>query len=427
MKNKFIKSTLILMIGTCITKVLGFLIKIVFTRLIKDGINIYSLVIPTYSLIITITSLGLPYAISVVMARNNLRGIHIISSIIPITLLFNGIIMLILYLSAPFLSTHLLKNPSTYYPLIAIIFAIPFTSISGIIKGYYFGKQNMLPNAISNIIENLTRLILTIIFIPVLMKESTIKAVTFYIIISGICEIVQIIIYLFFAPKKMKITLHDITPKVPIMNEILSLSIPSLGSRLIGNISYFLEPILLTNILSFVGYSNNFIISEYATYTSYVIPLLTLPSFITLALNTTLMPEISAHYNNKEYIKKLLLKIIKYTLVIGTIFCMFLYIKGDLLLKLIYDTNQGYDYIKFLSIIFPLFYLEGTLSSTLQGLGLSKFTLFTTTSGCIIKNIVIIITSFLSIGIYSLLISEIINIIYVIILNYKKLKQLKYL
>ena len=89
MKNKFIKSTLILMIGTCITKVLGFLIKIVFTRLIKDGINIYSLVIPTYSLIITITSLGLPYAISVVMARNNLRGIHIISSIIPITLLFN--------------------------------------------------------------------------------------------------------------------------------------------------------------------------------------------------------------------------------------------------------------------------------------------------------------------------------------------------
>lgn len=427
MKNKFIKSTLILTIGTCITKVLGFLIKIVFTRLIKDGINIYSLVIPTYSLIITITSLGLPYAISVIMARNNLRGIHIISSIIPITLLFNGIIMLILYLSAPFLSTHLLKNPSTYYPLIAIIFAIPFTSISGIIKGYYFGKQNMLPNAISNIIENLTRLILTIIFIPLLMKESTIKAVTFYIIISGICEIVQIIIYLFFAPKKINITLHDITPKVPIMNEILSLSIPTLGSRLIGNISYFLEPILLTNILSFVGYSNNFIISEYATYTSYVIPLLTLPSFITLALNTTLMPEISAHYNNKEYIKKLLLKIIKYTLVIGTIFCMFLYIKGDLLLKLIYDTNQGYDYIKFLSIIFPLFYLEGTLSSTLQGLGLSKFTLFTTTSGCIIKNIVIIITSFLSIGIYSLLISEIINIIYVIILNYKKLKQLKYL
>ena len=237
----------------------------------------------------------------------------------------------------------------------------------------------------------------------------------------------QILIYLIFAPKNLHITLHDIKPQIPIINELLNLSIPSITSRIIGNISFFFEPIILTNILLFIGYSSNFIVSEYAIYNAYVIPLLTLPSFITLAINTTLIPEISSHYNNKEYIKVLLKRILKYSLIIGTIYCGILFIKGDLLLKLIYNTSNGFDYIKFLCIFFPLFYLEGPLASTLQGLGLTKYTLKTTFIGIIIKNIVLIITSLFSIGIYSLLIAEIIDIIYVISSNYKKLKQLKYL
>ena len=427
MKNKFIKSTIILMLGTMLTKVLGFVIKIIFTRLIKDGINIYSLIMPTYSLLITITSLGLPFAISTLMARNNHRGIHIIASIIPISIIFNILIVGLTFLFAPYLANNLLKSPECYYPIIACALTLPFTSISGIIKGYYFGKQNMLPNSISNIIENLVRLILTLIFIPILMKKSTILTVSFYLIISGICEIVQILIYLIFAPKNLKITLHDIKPQPPIINELLNLSIPSSISRIIGNISYFLEPIILTNILLFIGYTSNFIVSEYAIYNAYVIPLLTLPSFITLAINTTLIPEISSHYNNKEYIKKLLKRILKYSLIIGTIYCMILFFKGNILLKLIYDTTNGYEYIKFLSIFFPLFYLEGPLASTLQGLGLTKYTLKTTFIGIIIKNIILIITSLFSIGIYSLLLAEIINIIYVITSNYKKLKTLNYI
>ena len=427
MKNKFIKSTLILMIGTCITKMLGFLIKIVFTRLIKDGINIYSLVLPTYSLLLTITSLGLPYAISQIMARNNKRGIHLISSIIPITLLFNIIIILLTFITAPYLSTNLLNNPDTYYPLIAISLTLPFASISGVIKGYYFGKQNTLPNTISNIIENISRLTLTIIFIPIMMKHSNILAVTTYILINGICEVIQIIIYLLFAPKNIHITLSDLKPQVPLIKETLSISLPSVSSRLVGNISYFLEPIILTNMLLFIGYSNNFIISEYAIYNTYVIPLLTLPSFITLALNTTLIPEVSKNYDNKQHIKLLLRKIIIISLIIGTIFCTITYFKGNVLLKLIYNTNKGHEYIKFLSLIFPLFYLEGPLISALQGLGLSKYTLKVTTIGCIIKNISIIILSFILPGIYNLIVSEIINIIYVISSNYKKLKSLNYI
>ena len=64
MKNIFIKSTIILMCGTFVSKLIGFIIRILFARIIKDGISIYALIMPTYSLLITITQLGLPYAIS---------------------------------------------------------------------------------------------------------------------------------------------------------------------------------------------------------------------------------------------------------------------------------------------------------------------------------------------------------------------------
>lgn len=59
----------------------------------------------------------------------------------------------------------------------------------------------------------------------------------------------------------------------------MTISLPTTGSRLIGSISMFLEPILLTTILLKVGYSNNFIITEYGILNGYVMPLILLPSF----------------------------------------------------------------------------------------------------------------------------------------------------
>lgn len=427
MKNLFLKSTLILLIGTLVSKCLGFFIKIILVRIIGDGINIYSLIMPTYSLLIAITQLGLPYAISCIMAKNNNRGIHIISSIIPITLLFNVFIITLIILFAPYLANTLLKSSDAYLPIISICFVLPFTSISGIIKGYYFGKQNMMPNAISTIIEQIVRLILLIAVVPFLLTKSITLAVAGYVVISAISELAQIIVYMFFLPKHISITLSDLKIRVPLMNEILSISIPNLSGRLIGNICYFFEPIILTNILVFIGYSKNFIQGEYGVYNAYVIPILTMPAFISLAINTTLIPEVSKNYNNKSYIKSTLKKCMIISLIIGVLYCVFLYLRSDILLKVLYDTNKGVDYIKLLAIFFPLFYIEGPLSSVLQGLNLSKYTMQTTLIGCLIKIISLTILSFLSIGIYGLVISEIIDIIAVNYLNIKKLHKLGYI
>lgn len=427
MKNVFLKSTIILIIGTLITKIIGFFIKIVATRILGNSYYIYTLIMPTYSLLITITQLGLPNAISTIISKSKYKSIHVLSSIIPISLLFNIFIMSIVIVFADNLAIDLLKNPDTYYPIIALTGILPFTCISGIIKGYFFGKQNMIPNAMSNIIEQFIRLMLTVLIVPIFVKLNPILAVSVYIITNAITEIVQIFIYLLFMPNKTNIKLRDLKPQIPILNEILSISIPTLTGRIFANICYFLEPIILTNILLFVGYSSEYITTEYGIYNAYVIPMLTMFSFFCIALNTTLIPEISKNYRSKTTVKKKLRISLIISLGLGIVTSLITFTFGESLLHLIYNTDNGVEYLRVLSIFFFAFYLEGPLNSTLIALELSNYSMKVTISTCIIKLIILSILSFTSIGIYGLIISEIVDIYLVVILNSKKLHKLGYL
>ena len=202
MKNNFIKSTIILIIGGFITKILGMFIKIVLTRTISTtGIGIYSLILPTFNLFITLCSLGLPVAISKLISEKNKKSKQIVLTPIPFILTFNIILIIILLFISPYLSQNLLNNKTTYYPLIAIGFTLPFISISSIIKGYFFGKEQMFPTTISNIIEQLTRLFLTTTIIKKLMKYSLTYAITGVVLINIISEGISILVLLLFLPK----------------------------------------------------------------------------------------------------------------------------------------------------------------------------------------------------------------------------------
>ena len=70
-KNIFFKSTLILLIGGFFTKILGLIIKIIFTRILKEpGIALYSLIMPTYSLLISLANFNIQLSISKRISAN---------------------------------------------------------------------------------------------------------------------------------------------------------------------------------------------------------------------------------------------------------------------------------------------------------------------------------------------------------------------
>lgn len=425
MKNKFIKSTLILIVGALLTKLLGFIIKIIFTRTVSEAdINLYSIIMPTYSLLITLAQLGFPLAISNLIAENKTTSKKILFSIIPASLLINIILITLVFLTAPYISNNLLHNKDAYCPIISIAFILPFISISSIIRGYFFGKQQMFPHTLSNIIEQLFRLLLIIILLPKILKYGTIITVSVYILLNILSEIISVIVFLFFAPKNFSIKKKDLTPDITIIKDILSIAIPTTSSRIIGNIGYFFEPIILTYTLTICGYSNNFILSEYGTYNAYVLPLLTIPSFFILALNTSLIPEISKNRNKKKIVIKRLKQSLIFSFIIGLVSNTFVYIFTKDILNIVFKTSKGIEYIKFLSPFFVFLYLEGPLASTLQALNYAKYTMTVTIITTIIKLLTLFIFSLLHIGLYGLLISEIINIFLILYLNSIKIKKI---
>ena len=97
MKNKFIKSTIILIIGGFITKILGMIIKIVLTRVIgPTGIGLYMLVLPTFNLFITLCNLGVPTAITKLVSERKKSSKKIIIPTTMIILIYDIILILII-------------------------------------------------------------------------------------------------------------------------------------------------------------------------------------------------------------------------------------------------------------------------------------------------------------------------------------------
>ena len=423
--NLFIKSTLILIISGFATKILGFIIRIVFTRIIGPyGISLYTIATPTYSLLLTIATLAIPISISKLVAEAKGRSIRILTSAAALILFINFILIIIIFFTHDFIAVNLLKEPKSGPILMAMALTLPFVSISSVLKGYFAGKQNMVPHATSNIIEQIIRLIIIILVLPKLMENSILSAVIGLVLLTIVSEISSIIVFLFFIPKKINLRC-DLSPTRSITKDILDISLPSVSSRIIGNIGYFFEPIILTNLLLISGYSSAYILAEYGAYNAYSISLLTMPSFFIAAISSSLLPEISKYYtyNNIKMVKKRIKQGLLFALVIGLFFSSIIFVFRDSLLFYLYKTTIGSKYIKILAPVFVLFYLEGVLTSSLQAMGYAKTTMKITLFGVFIKLLILAILSLSHIGIYSLVIAEIINILFVVSLNFKALKK----
>lgn len=428
-KSIFFKSAFILIIGSLLTRALGFLIRIIFTRIVgSDGINLYSLIMPTYSLIIAFTQLGLPMAISTIVAKGKESGKKIVASVIPVVLFLNLSMMITIIFSSKFIATTLLYNENATYPILCMAFILPFISISSILRGYFFGKQKMMPHTVSNIIEQIARLIIIVLFLPKLMSYGYIYGICGFILLSIISEFISIVIFLIFLPKGFKIKKEDLKPDLKTTREVMDLCLPTVSGRIIGNVAYFLEPIILMYVLKLMGYSNVFIVNEYGIYNAYVIPLLVIPSFIVQAISTALIPEVSKSYENKNmhHVKKRLKQAIIISILLGLLTNIFVFLYPEILLKLVYNTNEGINYIKVLAFFFVLYNLEGPLSSALQALGKTKLAFRATTFGVLIKTVSIALFSLFHIGLYGLVIGEILSIIIVVSTDYYYIKKILY-
>lgn len=429
MKEKFIKSSIILIIGGALTKILGIIIRMIMTRVsTMETISLYMLILPTFSLMMSISQLGFSKGVSKLVSEGKYKSQKILFSILPLSFLINISLTIFLVITSKFIAINLLHNSDAYLPILAISLVLPFDSLSSMLRGFFFGKEKMLPHVISHLSEQIIRLLLMIIVIPLFKNKGTIIATTALILINVLSELVSSLVLIFFLPKRFTIKKIDLKPDFSYLKDVLNISLPTTTTRIIGTIGYFLEPIILTNVLLKVGYTKDFITLEYGVITAFVMPILLLPSFFTTAISNAMFPIISREYSKKNisYIKTKLNQSIIFSLVIAIFSIIIINLFPSFLLNIFYKTNLGVNYLRFLSPIFILYSLEAPLSAFLEATGYANKVMTDNLKGIIIKTIFLFILSFLKIGLYSLLISMIINILIVTIshiINIKKITK----
>lgn len=426
MKNKFVMGTIILLTGGFFSKFLGFVLRIIITRQIgTEGIGLYSLVMPTFGLFITIATFSYPVAISKIISARGKSSKKAIFSIIPISIILNLFTLLIIFLISKPLANIFLKDQRLYIPLLSIGFTLPFIGLSSIIKGYYWGKQRMGIYILSNIVEQIVRIIVLIFLIPKVIKVSLVLTISLIIVVNVLSETSSIIVMLLGLPKGVKITKEDLRPSKEYIKDIMNICVPSTSSKIVGSISHFLEPIVLINVLSYVGYSNNYIVTEYGIVNGYSLALLLIPQFFTMSISTSLIPELSKSYSigDIKNCKKRLFQITGLSLMIGAFSTGIIFAVPEYFLNLIYNTNLGANYIRVLAPFFLLYFINTPLASAMQALDMSKDEMQITLLTSFVKLFLLTLLAFLKIGMYSLIISTIITLIYSTYLHIKKVKK----
>lgn len=426
MKNKFVMGTIILLTGGFFSKFLGFVLRIIITRQIgTEGIGLYSLVMPTFGLFITIATFSYPVAISKIISARGKSSKKAIFSIIPISIILNLFTLLIIFLISKPLANIFLKDQRLYIPLLSVGFTLPFIGLSSIIKGYYWGKQRMGIYILSNIVEQIVRIIVLIFLIPKVIKVSLVLTISLIIVVNVLSETSSIIVMLLGLPKGVKITKEDLRPSKEYIKDIMNICVPSTSSKIVGSISHFLEPIVLINVLSYVGYSNNYIVTEYGIVNGYSLALLLIPQFFTMSISTSLIPELSKSYSigDIKNCKKRLFQITGLSLMIGAFSTGIIFAVPEYFLNLIYNTNLGANYIRVLAPFFLLYFINTPLASAMQALDMSKDEMQITLLTSFVKLFLLTLLAFLKIGMYSLIISTIITLIYSTYLHIKKVKK----
>jgi stage V sporulation protein B len=169
------------------------------------------------------------------------------------------------------------------------------------------------------------------------------------------------------------------------------IAIPTTGSRLIGSVSWFFEPIVVSHSLAIAGVAAITATKQYGALTGYALPLLMLPSFVTFSLATSLVPAISEanSRNNHSLIEYRLQQALRFAFLTGGLAVITIYVLADPLMQLMYNSTKGAYFIRLMAPFFLFYYYQGPLQAVLQALNLARAAMINSLIGAVVKTGVI--------------------------------------
>jgi stage V sporulation protein B len=385
-ESSFLQGAFILTVAGIIVKIIGATYRIPLTRMIgQEGIGLYQMAYPIYNIMFVISTGGLPLAISKLVAekvalgdgKGTQRVLRVSLLILTITGLFFSLFLL---LTAKPIADKLLRDPRSYYSLLAVAPAVFFVAVMSSFRGFFQGLQTMIPTAVSQIAEQLVRVV-TIMLLAYLLIPKGIEfaaaGATFGAATGAVASLILLIAIYWYRKDQLTGFLTSLnTVKTTesgkrILGRLVLLAIPITIGQLVMPVMQFIDSAVVPLRLQAGGFSVGEATGLYGQLTGEATTLINFPTMITVALAASLVPAISEAYAQKNYqlIKERSVVAVRLAILLCLPSFIGLYVFSTEIMTMLYRDAAAGPILAVLSASALFLGLHQTLAGVLQGLG----------------------------------------------------------
>lgn len=381
-RHPLIMGTLILTATGFISRIIGFFYRIYLSRLFgEEGMGIYQLLNPVLSLAFSLTAAGYQTAISKLVAEraatdrsHSFQPVFAGLSIsLPLSLICNGII----YFYADFIAGSLLGEPRTAVMLKILSFSIPLSAVHSCINGYFYGIKKAGVPAASQLVEQIVRVACVYLFTGYCFsigREPAIGVAVLGLTVGEFFSMMVSVAAIYLCLHRASLPVHILRlQRRAIYKPLLQMALPLTANRIVLNFLQSVESVSIPAKLRLYGYDNAAALSVYGVLTGMAMPLIFFPNALTGSVSVMLLPIISESYalGDMKAVRSAALRTIKYCILMGIACMLGFLLLGRWMGVFLFDSALAGRFITTLGFICPFLYLDMTLSSILQGLGMA--------------------------------------------------------
>lgn len=443
-KQTFIQGAMILMAAGIINRILGFVPRMILPRVIgAEGVGLYQMGYPLMIVLITFITGGIPLAVSKLVAEAESEGNeHKVRSILRLALALSSVLGLTFTIgsvaAASWITQHVFTDGRVYTIFLVMSPIIFIVSLSAVYRGYFQGRQNMIPTALSQTVETIIRSIAVLGFAYMLLPHGLEYAAAGAMAGVLVGELGGLLVlYLSHLKSKRKYTyVHKAaiggsgaaTQRRRIqLKRFLRITIPVTASKLVGSASYFLESIMIVQSLAVIGVASQVATAQYGALQGMIIPILLLPTALTYSLSVSLIPSLSeaAARNDRRTIHKRLHQALRLALVSGAPFAVIMYVWAEPICYFLYRDISVAPMLRLMAPVAMFVYLQAPFQAALQALDRPGTALLNTFVGASIKLILIYLLAAKSgLGIQGAVLAINVNIVLVTVMHWQSVRRL---
>lgn len=443
--SKFIKGTLLLSVAGVIVKLLGALYRIPLVSIIgNEGMSYYQTAYPIYSLLLTISTTGLPVAVAKMISERTaledyINADRIFKLTSKIMFFLGALTAILVYFFAEPLSEQI-GNPKVYYALVALVPALFAAPILSSFRGFFQGRQNMLPTALSQITEQIARVILGLSLAVLFLPKGIEYAAGGASFGGSVGVVIGLLTVLWFYMRRRALTHSEIENSKhkrvfstsEIIKTLMLIAIPITLGAAITPLTDSIDAMLFPKRLEVAGYSLKEANELHGNLKGMAQTLINFPLMFLYAISVSLVPAISEACAEDDAKRKgeLIFSGLRLSSVISLPSAMGLFFLAFPIIHLLYGKVSMESQLSAASLLqvasFQLIFLGiiQATAATLQGAGQVVIPARNMLIGAGVKIILsYVLMGIPSINIYGMTISSLVCFMVVAFLNYKSLES----